>query len=513
MYNTKTVIENYMPRELHAYYERAFAEKSDKFKELVLGNAPFAFQDGEVITDCTLKKISIPVFKTGKADGEGKLTFTLLVHDGSLDGLKKEANRKYEIKIDPAKHGVVAEDESVRRYVEVDLTQYGIVLAKGETLAMFTSTDTIAPMQATADDGGVLNEAVKAMADSNPEGQGYFFKVGTSTMNFYGSPVIPVDLEWEKTYSAEAQRAAAEREREYRELVSLLKEKYKGKNLSVLGDSISTFKGIGDNVEYNSALYDNLMFYSYLSSPYKWENTYWGRLVTDLEMNLCVANGWGSGRVFGRPNAQNPPKSTFDKVINYRDSAPERAKQLSRNDGTSPDLILMYMGINDLHSNAVFGKTPFGGLYDQILEASPDTYESLVDACLGEALSKTDNGRRLLNEESKPTYASFEEAYALALYIIKEKYPDAEVVCIGLQNNARAAFTVEKQQRINLIIKALAEHFEYVYADQTGDYCEINTGNMHYYTMDIGCVHPDSYGHGAIERMIMRYLADKTKNG
>ena len=512
MYKTKTVIENYMSADLHSYYEKAFANKSDKFKELRLGIAPIAFQDGETITDCTLKKISIPVFRTGAVDKDGNLIFTLLVQDGSLEGLRGEAKRRYEIKINPAEHGLTAENDSVMRYVDVDLTPCGITLLEGETLAMFAPTDTVVPMQAAADDGGVLNEVVKAMADSNPEGQGYFFKVGTKELNFYGSPVIPVDLEWEKTYSAEAQEAAAEAEKEYKELVALLREKYRGKNLSVLGDSISTFKGIGDNAEYNSAIYDNLMFYSYLSSPYKWENTYWGRLVNDLEMNLCVANGWGSGRVYGRPNGQDN-SGGYTKILDYRDSAPVRAAQLSRNGGTSPDLVIMYMGINDLHNNGIFGKTPFGGLYDLLKDASPDSYGALISKWLGEALAKTDKANRLLGSDNKPTYADFEEAYALALYRIKEKYPSAEVICIGLQNNASVLFTVEKQQRFNFIIKTLAEYFGGIYADQTGAYSEIDTKNMHYYTMDIGCVHPDSYGHGAIERMIMRYLADKIKNG
>lgn len=512
MYKTKTVTENYLPADLRSYYESAFVEKSDKFKLFWSGNSPFVLQDAATITDCVLKKISIPVFQTEAADKNGKLVFTLLVHDRSLAGLRQAEKRKYEIKIDPADYGLTANTKNVMKYVDIDLAEYDVMLLEGETLAMFAATDTIVPMQAAADDGGVINEAVKAMADSRPEGQGYFFNVGTKDMSFYGASIVPVDFEWEKTYSPEAQKAAADAEREYKELAALLKEKYSGKNVSVLGDSISTFKGVGDNAEHNSAIYDNLMYYSHASSPYKWEDTYWGRLVTDLDMNLCVANGWGSGRVYGRHNGQDS-SGGYTKILNFRDSAPERATQLHRNDGTSPDLILMYMGINDLHNNGVFGKTPFGGLYDILKNADPCQYDTLISSWFSDVLIKTSNATKLLDSNNKPTYADFEEAYALALYRIKERYPNAEVLCLGLVNNASVLFTVEKQQRFNLVIKVLAEYFGYTYVDQMGAYSEITTENMHFYTMDIGCVHPDALGHAAIERMIMRYLADKVKNG
>ena len=50
-------------------------------------------------------------------------------------------------------------------------------------------------------------------------------------------------------------------------------------------------------------------------------------------MRLCVNNSWSGGNLSGVDD--------FSSGVN-------RAEQLSRDDGTSPDLVLVFMGINDL---------------------------------------------------------------------------------------------------------------------------------------------------------------------
>ena len=77
------------------------------------------------------------------------------------------------------------------------------------------------------------------------------------------------DFEWEKIYTAEEQKAAAELEAEYQALVSLLKDKYKGKNISILGDSISTFDKISNNTEINSTIGENLKYHNHTGNPHK----------------------------------------------------------------------------------------------------------------------------------------------------------------------------------------------------------------------------------------------------
>ena len=91
------------------------------------------------------------------------------------------------------------------------------------------------------------------------------------------------------------------------------------------------------------------------------------------------------------------------------------------------------------------------------------------------------------------------------------KYENADVLALGLENNASSGFTVERQEKFNLVIKALAEYFGAIYVDQCGEYSEINAENMVTFGMDAGCTHPNSLGHAAMERMILRVLADEVK--
>ena len=102
------------------------------------------------------------------------------------------------------------------------------------------------------------------------------------------------------------------------------------KNLSILGDSISTYKGISDDASANSTLIYNPFFYKEPMPP---EKTYWGILLDSLELALCVNNSWSGGNLSGKDNP---------------DSGINRAHNLTRDDGTAPDLIIVFMGINDL---------------------------------------------------------------------------------------------------------------------------------------------------------------------
>lgn len=113
-----------------------------------------------------------------------------------------------------------------------------------------------------------------------------------------------------------------------------------GKNLSILGDSISTYDGVSNDVSSNSTIVDNPYFYR---DPFPLDKTYWMRIIKELDWNLCVNNSWSGGNLSG--------------VDDYS-SGVNRSEQLSRNDGTSPDIIIIFIGINDLgrgiHATAFF---------------------------------------------------------------------------------------------------------------------------------------------------------------
>ena len=104
----------------------------------------------------------------------------------------------------------------------------------------------------------------------------------------------------------------------------------KGRLLSILGDSISTYRGVSNDPSANSTLFYNPYYYC---DPFPLERTYWARLISSLGLELCVNNSYSGGNLSGR---------------DFEGSGVNRANNLSRDDGTEPDLIIVFMGLNDL---------------------------------------------------------------------------------------------------------------------------------------------------------------------
>ena len=104
----------------------------------------------------------------------------------------------------------------------------------------------------------------------------------------------------------------------------------KGKKLSILGDSVSTYRGVSNDEKANSTIGGNRCFYDL---PFPLEKTYWSLIMEEFGLELCVNNSWSGGNLSGR----HIPAAGVN-----------RAYHLSRDDGTSPDLVIVFMGLNDL---------------------------------------------------------------------------------------------------------------------------------------------------------------------
>lgn len=139
---------------------------------------------------------------------------------------------------------------------------------------------------------------------------------------------------------------------------------YEGKKLSILGDSVSTYRGLSNDGNANAATAENACFYK---DPFPSEKTYWMMVMKELGLGLCVNNSYSGGNLCGRDNPY---------------SGVNRACELSRDDGEEPDLIIVFMGLNELGRGVE------------------------VDV--------------------------FSAYYEKALMTIKEKYPQAKVCCINL---------------------------------------------------------------------------------
>ncbi len=141
------------------------------------------------------------------------------------------------------------------------------------------------------------------------------------------------------------------------------------------------------------------------------------------------------------------------------------------------------MGINDIHNDSPY----------------KDLFMKLIDPSDG----KTDNEKiaEWMTTFNESDFSSFDQAYALALKTMVEKYPDAEIWCVTLNNNNDSRFNASVMKQYNREITALAKYFGANVINQQKGY--INADNCHAYTNDGNCLHPNSAGHALMEKYIV----------
>ena len=166
-----------------------------------------------------------------------------------------------------------------------------------------------------------------------------------------------------------------------------------GKTISILGDSISTYKGVSDNTNMNKTIGKNPYYYSSTKLATQ-DLTYWGQVIKDNGMSLCVNNSAGGGKV------------AID-VDSTRLSAIKRSTELHNNDGQEPDIILVNIGTHDfVDTNMSLLKFTEG--YKQMLNNMLEKYENAEVFCCtliprtsysSTSTSSTTNSEKITREE------------------------------------------------------------------------------------------------------------------
>ena len=136
----------------------------------------------------------------------------------------------------------------------------------------------------------------------------------------------------------------------------------KGKRISILGDSISTYKGVSDDSSVNAGIFANPYFYK---EPFPVDKTYWKRIIDSLGMTLCVNNSWSGGNLSGADDS---------------DSGMNRASNLARDGGEIPDYIIVFMGLNDLGRGVP--TSVFAADYRKTLEIITQNYPRATVCCV-----------------------------------------------------------------------------------------------------------------------------------
>lgn len=165
---------------------------------------------------------------------------------------------------------------------------------------------------------------------------------------------------------------------------------FEGKVISVLGDSISTYKGYipvadGFNEEHPSAYPGQ----DVTNVNYTW----WMQVINALDAKLGINDSWSGSRVHNYSTEENPGGNIGTKVCM---ASMTRITNLGSN-GT-PDVILFYGGTND-------GKFSTVGTFD-----STKVYDTV--------------------DLEATTWTSFADAYTAAVMRIQHLYPKARLICI-----------------------------------------------------------------------------------
>ena len=147
---------------------------------------------------------------------------------------------------------------------------------------------------------------------------------------------------------------------------------YKSKYFSVLGDSISTLAGC--NPPQCGVFYDwSMKRRAGILNP---EDTWWGRVIEELGGQLLVNHSWAGSTVCRLPGCE---------VESYGCSS-DRAADLGA-EGRSPDVVMVFMGINDLGHGVPLtppgeGQVSFPAAYNRMLQNIHHHYPRAEIWCL-----------------------------------------------------------------------------------------------------------------------------------
>lgn len=152
-----------------------------------------------------------------------------------------------------------------------------------------------------------------------------------------------------------------------------------GKSVSIFGDSISTFR------DYNPEGY--AVFFPDYGAVQAVEDTWWHQVVDDLELTLYKNDSNAGATVAGDSTGMEDPRCAVNEL---------RTGALMGPEGMCPDIILVYLGTNDLLNTVPLGEN---------------------------------DGTMLVEEGEVET---FSDAYSLMLDKLQAKYPPAEIYCCTL---------------------------------------------------------------------------------
>ena len=362
--------------------------------------APYAYSDTTLFSGKKITRIDAPVGSIKAVDANQY--FTLWVVKSAAVKVGGDVTdfeyRQYKI--------YLPEEEltstTINKWISIDVSDLNIYVGEDETLAFMKSDDPVICCYSK----GQLNNFMYDLAKSALEQKNESIYYGIYTEDV-------VNLE--------------------------------GKTLSILGDSISTFNGISnDATNTNNTIGSNAVYYPKADINTANE-TWWKQTADYTNMDVLVNNSWSGSRVLNNNGA-----AYIDRCVQLHDNTGD-------NTGTNPDVIAVYIGINDFNAGLNCGE-----------------FKELADV--------------YTEENGYVTPTCFAEAYAIMIHKMTVKYEDADIFIFTLPANGTNKYTALLDD-YNEEIRKIAEYFDcylvdiaaiegYEYADYTNDGLHPNEAGM-----------------------------------
>ena len=226
------------------------------------------------------------------------------------------------------------------------------------------------------------------------------------------------------------------------------------KYISFLGDSITTYNGWSNSTSYNSNIGSNAVWYPHSTNTdaqFAVNQTWWYQAVEQLGYELCVNNSYSGANVLDSNTYNTRAANLHNTTTNI-----------------SPDVVVIYMGINDCRNAKAVG--------DYIgTEAPPAT----------------------------PT--TFSEAYGKTIKTIQDKYAGVEIYCCTVLPDSRPQDTnATNEEEFNAAIRAIANNMGATVIDLYA-LSGITEENVANYTVDNG-LHPNEAGMDIITNVVVNAI-------
>jgi len=222
----------------------------------------------------------------------------------------------------------------------------------------------------------------------------------------------------------------------------------KGKTISILGASISTFAGTSNGAAANttnSTIANNVKYYPNTTIPeVALNDTWWMQVASDLDLQLLVNNAWsGSAILLERSGTVG---AYVDRCVQLHDDTGDNA-------GETPDIICIQMGFNDFS----YGKDTLG--------TADIDYDTLITA------------------DGYGTPTTTMEATAIMLDKIAKRYPNAEVYMFNhFKRIGQSVSDTALMERLNADIAQMCGRFGVTVVDlytTLTDAGHIGDGRLH----------------------------------